>query len=264
MNSERIFQENKCSSYDKNRKERLTTFHTDSTIEQKLRPYIEDYCLHWNYAVERERYKWNAFKAFRKTFDINAKNLGENIKKSMSPAGNLLMGPFYYPLDMLEKMAQFDTERTRRALMDLFEGGNSSDGERVDRFIGETNKILEEGKKDSTSRFKAKDKSMQSIRSASVYLSLYAPNSHYLYKQSVYYDFLSTTGANFPRLTGYGYKLNTYENICDAIREILLKNEELVEKHDTTYPGNFSDYHLLTQDFLYYCAWHYPIVHNIR
>lgn len=264
MNTDCFNQKDKHFSNDKSRKERLAMFYLDPTIEQELKPYIEDYCVHWDYAVERERYKWDAFKAFRKTFDINAKDLGENIKKSMSPAGNLLKGPFYYPLDMLEKMAQFDTERTRMALMDLFEGGNSSDGERVDRFIGETNKILEEGKKDSTSRFKAKDKSMQSIRSASVYLSLYAPNSHYLYKQSVYYDFLSTTGANLPRLTGYDYKLNTYENICDAIREILLKNEELVEKNDTTYPDDVSDYHLLTQDFLYYCAWHYRIVHNIR
>lgn len=248
---------NKCT------KEKLTAFHIDTTIEQVLTPYIEDYCAHWDYAVEEEHYKWDAVKAFQNTFNIGAKNLGANIKEAMSPADNLLAGPFYYPLSMLVQMANFDSERTRKALRDLFEEGNCSIGEKVDKFIEETNNILEEGKKDQTSTFKANDKSMQSLRSVSVYLSLNAPASHYLYKQSVYYDFLSITGVNLPRLTGHDYILNTYETICDAIRELLLKNEELIKKHKTSYPDDVSNFHLLTQDFLYYCACHYQTIHKL-
>lgn len=252
----------KKTTRNKTPKEKLAAFHIDTTIEQVLTPYIEDYCTYWDYTVGKEHYKWEAVKAFQNTFNIGAKNLGGNIKEAMSPADNLLAGPFYYPLSMLVQLANFDSERTRKALRELFEEENCSVGEKVDKFIEETNKILEDGKKDQTSTFKANDKSMQSLRSVSVYLSLNAPASHYLYKQSVYYDFLSTTGANLPKLTGHDYILNTYETICDAIRELLLKNKELVKKHNVTYPNDESNYHLLTQDFLYYCACHYQTIHK--
>lgn len=255
--------EGKKTTRSKRPKDKLVAFHIDSTIAQALTPYIEDYCAHWDYTVSEEHYKWDAVKEFHKTFNIGAENLGANIKASMSPTKNLLAGPFYYPLSMLVQMANFDSERTRKTLRVLFEEDNCSVGEKVDRFIEETNNILEDGKKDPTSTFKANDKSMQSLRSVSVYLSLNAPASHYLYKQSVYYDFLSVTGVNLPKLTGHDYILNTYETICDAIRELLLKNEELVKKHNDTYPDDESNYHLLTQDFLYYCAYHYETIHKL-
>lgn len=238
------------------KKERLPIFTIDAPIEKVLNPFIEDYCEHWDFAVGQEHYKWDAVEKFSEIFNIGAKNLGKNLKEAMSPADNLLAGPFYFPLSMLVQMANFAPERTRQALQKLLEG-NETTGEKADRFLEETNAILEEGKKDLTSTFKPNDKSMQSLRSVSVYLSLCHPAKHYLYKQSVYYDFLAITGADLPRLSGYDNYLNTYETICDAIRDLLVKNESLIKKHNASFPNDKSNYHLLTQDFMYYCATYY-------
>lgn len=243
------------------KRERLPKFTIDAPVEIVLAPFIQDYCDHWDFVVSQEHYKWNAVKKFSEVFNIGAKDLGKNLKEAMSPADNLLAGPFYFPLSMLVQMANFDSERTRQALQSLFEGTENI-GEKADRFIEETCAILEDGKKDPTSTFKPNDKSMQSLRSVSVYMSLYHPAKHYLYKQSVYYDFLSITGADLPRLSGYDNYLNTYETICDAIRELLVKNEVLIKKHNASYPDDESDYHLLTQDFMYYCATYYQDFHS--
>lgn len=243
------------------KRERLSMFTIDAPIEKVLAPFIEDYCEHWDFSVNLEHYKWDAVKKFAEIFNIGAKDLGKNLKEAMSPADNLLAGPFYFPLSMLVQMANFDTEGTRQALLCLFEGTEST-GEKAEKFIETTNLILEDGKKVTTSTFKPNDKSMQSLRSVSVYLSLYQPSKHYLYKQSVYYDFLSITGADLPKLSGYDNYLNTYETICDAIREQLVKNEELVKKHNASFPNDESDYHLLTQDFMYYCATYYQDLHS--
>ena len=243
------------------KRERLPIFTIEAPVEKVLAPFIQDYCDHWDFVVSQEHYKWDAVKKFTKVFNIGAKNLGKNLKEAMSPADNLLAGPFYFPLSMLVQMANFDSERTRQALQSLFDGTENI-GEKADRFIEETNAILEDGKRTPTSTFKPNDKSMQSLRSISVYLSLYHPAKHYLYKQSVYYDFLSITGADLPRLSGYDNYLNTYETICDAIRELLVKNEELIKKHNASYPDDVSDYHLLTQDFMYYCATYFQNLHS--
>lgn len=245
----------------KNKRERLSAFTLDAPLEEVLIPFINDYCEHWDFSVGRERYKWDAVKQFAEVFNLGSKDLGKNLKEAMSPAGNLLAGPFYFPLSMLVQMANFDSERTRQALQILLEGTESV-GERADLFIEATHGILEDGKKDSSSTFKPNDKSMQSLRSVSVYLSLFNPDKHYLYKQSVYYDFLAITGVNLPKLSGYDNYLNTYETICDAIRELLVKNEELIRKHNASFPNDTSDYHLLTQDFMYYCATYYQDLHS--
>lgn len=242
------------------KREKLPMFTIDAPVEKVLAPFIQDYCDHWDFVVSQEHYKWDAVKKFAEVFNIGAKDLGNNLKEAMSPADNLLAGPFYFPLSMLVQMANFDSERTRLALQNLFDGTENI-GEKADKFIEVTNAILEDGKKDPTSTFKPNDKSMQSLRSISVYLSLYSPDKHYLYKQSVYYDFLAITGADLPRLNGYDYYLNTYETICDAIRELLVKNENLIKKHNASFPNDESNYHLLTQDFMYYCATYYQELH---
>lgn len=249
------------SPHRKAKRERLQTFTIDATLEEALTPFIRDYEEHWDYTVSQEHYKWDAVKIFSEKFNLGAKDLGKNLKEALSPADNLLAGPFYFPLSMLVQMANFDSERTRQAIKDLFEGEEST-GEKAERFMEATNAILEDGKKVPTSTFKPNDKSMQSLRSISVYLSLYMPASHYLYKQSVYYDFLAVTGVNLPKLSGYNNYLDTYETICEAIRVLLMRNEELIRKHNTSFPDDKSDYHLLTQDFMYYCATYYQDFHS--
>lgn len=172
----------------------------------------------------------------------------------MSATANLLVGSFYFPLSMLVQMAQHSPDETRMALRHLFDEKENLSS-RCEKFLNDTEAILEANK--AIGKFKSNDKSMQSVRSISVYLSLRYPSKHYLYKQSVYYDFRAITGADLPSLNQFESVLVGYEMVCDELREILLKNERLVALHDKTFPNDMSNYHLLTQDFLFYCTFHY-------
>lgn len=234
----------------------LTSFSLTKNIEDAITPFIEIYCNDWEYDVEQEHYKWDAIKSFAKTFDIEAENLASNLKESMSPTFNLLAGPYYYPLSMLRQMALYSPEDVRNMIFELYDE-NVSLSNRCTKFLQDFESLLEENRK--VGNFKDNDRSMQSVRAISVYLSLKYPNIHYLYKQSMYSDFKSITGADLPSLSQFESVLVGYEIVCEEIRKILLKNERLIALHDKSYPEDTSDYHLLTQDFLYYCAYHYQV-----
>lgn len=215
-------------------------------IEDAITPFIEIYCNDWEYDVEQEHYKWDAIKSFAKTFDIEAEDLASNLKESMSPTFNLLAGPYYYPLSMLRQMALYSPEDVRNMIFELYDE-NVSLSNRCTKFLQDFESLLEENRK--VGNFKDNDRSMQSVRAISVYLSLKYPNIHYLYKQSMYSDFKSITGADLPSLSQFESVLVGYEIVCEEIRKILLKNERLIALHDKSYPEDTSDYHLLTQDF---------------
>ena len=53
-----------------------------------------------------------------------------------------------------------------------------------------------------------------------------------------------------------------YEYFCNWLRTILLKNDSLVQKVKSTYPDDPSNFHLVTQDFLYAIAVHKPYIEN--
>lgn len=238
----------------------LTSVALDPDVEKVLQPFIDHYCNDWEWEVSQERYKWDAIDVFQEKFNIAAQDLSVNLKDSMSASDNLLAGPFYFPLGMLSKMAKYSTEETRLALRNLFDEDIPL-AERCSTFLEDTEKILEENKK--IGNFKAKDKSMQSIRAISVYLALRYPNQHYIYKQSVYYDFKNITGANVPSLSQFENVLVGYEMVCNEIRKILMKNDKLLSLHDASFPDDKSDYRMLTQDFLYYCSFHYSFLGHI-
>ena len=234
----------------------ISSITINKDVEAAITPFIDFYCRDWEYDVGQEHYKWDAVRLFAERFNIADPDLASNLKDSMSPTFNLLAGPFYFPLSMLAQMSQHSPEEMRLIIRDLYDEEVSL-GVRCDKFLQETERILVENK--ALGNFKENDKSMQSVRAISVYLSLKYPNLHYLYKQSVYYDFKSITGANLPSLSQFESVLVGYEMVCEEIRKILLRNEKLIALHDKTYPEDTSDYHLLTQDFMYYCAYHYQI-----
>ncbi len=232
----------------------ITSVKFNTDVEAAISPFITAYCEDWDKVSKLEEYKWKAVQVFEDNFDLAASDLPSNLKAAMSATANLLVGSFYFPLSMLVQMAQHSPDETRMALRHLFDEKENLSS-RCEKFLNDTEAILEANK--AIGKFKSNDKSMQSVRSISVYLSLRYPSKHYLYKQSVYYDFRAITGADLPSLNQFESVLVGYEMVCDELREILLKNERLVALHDKTFPNDKSNYHLLTQDFLFYCTFHY-------
>lgn len=240
--------------YSKTPKVKLTSYTMTEDVEKGLQPFIEDYIKNWDYAVSQEDYKWKATKHFQEKFNIGAEILSENIKEATVETYNLLAGPYYFAKSMLCQMAAYAPDEIRMALRNLFDESLPVT-ERVKFFILSVEDILKRGKADGV--FKENDNSMQSERSISVYLALQNPSKHYIYQYSVYEGFRKVTDANLPSLYSFESKLAGYEMVCNAIREILIKNDKLTELHNQSYPDDMSDYHLLTQDFLYYCVTYY-------
>ncbi|MBQ0072888.1 MAG: hypothetical protein KBT34_01695 [Prevotella sp.] len=241
-------------TYSKTPKVKLTSYTMTEDVEAGLQPFIEDYVKNWDYAVSQEDYKWRATKHFQEKFNIGAENLSDNIKEATAETYNLLAGPYYFAKSMLCQMAAFAPDETRMALRNLFDESLPVT-ERVKSFILSTEDILKRGKADGV--FKENDNSMQSERSISVYLALQNPTMHYIYQYSLYEGFKKVTEVNLPSLYSFDNKLAGYEMVCNSIREVLLKNEKLIALHNQSYPDDMSDYHLLTQDFLYYCVNYY-------
>ena len=227
----------------------------DSHLESKLRPFIEWYKKWWSTITERESYKWRATKQFQGTFDINATPLWENLKTALKLEDNLLSGHMNFSKDMLLKNACLSQDEMRSALAMLFD--ESIDlAKRANNFILQFNNIHEtnKNKQSEICKIKPTDTPHQNPHSISVYLAFAHASKHYIYKESIWFDFKYMTDLDYPPLTRFEHKLVGYEQICDQIREILIKDKELIELHQKTYKDDPSDYHLLTQDFIYSVA----------
>ena len=219
-----------------------------------LTPYIIWYKKWWKYMVNHESYKWNATEQFQKTFDINAQNLADNLKDALSLEDNLLSGPMNFSKDMLLKNAECSPQDIKSALAMLFD--ESLDlAQRANDFIEQFNSIHEYNK--SQGLLKPNATPHQNAHSVSVYLAFAHPALHYIYKETVWLDFRYETELDYPPLGRFAHKLVGYDQICNHIREVLIADKELLALHDAAYPNDKSDYHLLTQDFIYAIGVHF-------
>ena len=204
--------------------------------------------------VNHESYKWNATEQFQKTFDINAQNLADNLKDALSLEDNLLSGPMNFSKDMLLKNAECSPQDIKSALAMLFD--ESLDlAQRANDFIEQFNSIHEYNK--SQGLLKPNATPHQNAHSVSVYLAFAHPALHYIYKETVWLDFRYETELDYPPLGRFAHKLVGYDQICNHIREVLIADKELLALHDAAYPNDKSDYHLLTQDFIYAIGVHF-------
>ena len=235
-------------------KEILLNVDPDVDMAKKLAPYIAWYKRWWKYMVRHESYKWRATDQFQKTFDINAQNLAGNLKEALSLEENLLSGPMNFSKDMLLKNAECSPQETKSALVMLFD--ESLDlAQRADDFIDQFNSIHEFNK--SQGLLKSNTTPHQNPHSVSVYLAFAHPSQHYIYKETVWLDFRYETDLDYPPLSRFAHKLVGYDQICNHIREVLISDKELKALHDDSYPSDKSDYHLLTQDFIYAIGVHF-------
>lgn len=231
----------------------LTSATPDAQLADKLAPYIEWYKNNWAKLHSMEDYKWNAVKHFQQHFDINADDIASNLKEAFRKADNLLSGSMYTPLSMLVKHAMISPDDVRQALINLYDKSKPL-YERSSNFLIEFNEIHKHNV--AAGHFRPTDHDQQSDRATSVYLAFRYPDKHYLYKSSVWNGFKDEIELDYPPLTHFIGKLYGYELIADQIREILMKNSDLMAKLYESQPDDPSDGHLLTQDFMYSIAVH--------
>lgn len=227
------------------------------SVEEALAPFIDLYIEDWDYVVERESYKWDAVKCFQEHFSLDAEDFVEMMRASLDKTDNLLSGNMYFARATILKMMETNPEDVRTCFRHLYD--ESIDiADRMTSFLQRIKKLFSIQK--AQGLFKDNESYQQSSRTVSVYLSLNRPAEHYLYMEKMYQSFWDVTGADLPKIGRTDYVLFEYEMVCDEIRKILLKNDKLVALHDKTY-SDIYDYHLLTQDFLYYVSTHYLVLH---
>ena len=252
-------------------KVKVTSLEPEKNLEEKLKPYIKWYkkWLEKNFMYNHEHYKWVATTQFKNVFDTIAKfeddDLSVNLELALKRQENLLSAPHYYAKQVLVKAARIAKEDVRSALLMLFDEEKLL-SERVDEFLNQMRDIVNANKAEEQSdeKFGPKETSQQDMHAVSVYLSFMYPDRHYIFKSSVWYDFRDIIGLNYPSLSVYTHRLVGYEDLCGHIRNVLLADKELISLHNKWYngsdgehPKDISDYHLLTQDFIYAIGVHF-------
>lgn len=237
----------------------------DSLLAQKLAPYIEWYKVYYQHLSREEDYKWKATNTFQREFDFAADNLADNLTKALADEYNLLTGRMNFSKTILIKCATKQdkteedfSEQTRYALSCLFDEERDF-AERIEEYMVTFNDI--HSKRMACGLEKPNTKHHQNAHAISVLLAFRHPTKHYIFKETVWNNFKTETGVNYPSLYHFRHKLLGYEIICDQIRHVLIADKELTAKHDAYYTGDtyrdLSDYHLMTQDFLYSIAAHF-------
>ena len=250
---------------------KVTSLEPDKSLEEKLKPFVEWYKI-WlkkNYMYNHEHYKWVATAQFKSVFNIVKRfaedDLCGNLEKALSRQENLLSAPHYFAKQVLVKASRIAKEDVRSALIMLFDEEKPL-SERAEEFINQMHDIVESHKAEekSDNTFGPKETSQQDMHAVSVYLSFMYPDRHYIFKSSVWYDFRDIVGLSYPSLSVYTHRLTGYEDLCGHIRNVLLADQELISLHndwyngsDAEHPKDISDYHLLTQDFIYAIGVHF-------
>lgn len=234
----------------------VKTIKPDLSLEEKLKPYIKWYKKNFESNIlNLEKYKWEATKAFKDVIpDVNslyADDVTNKLEKPFRIADNLLTSSHYYAGSVFLKAMRIAKEDTRSALAMLFNEEQPL-GERADNFITQMKTIVEVNR--GTDKFGPKDTCQQDMHAVSVYLSLMYPDRHFIYKSSVWKNFVDLVGLDYPSLSSYTHKLEGFDGLCEHIREVLMKDNELLRIHDKAFKDDISNYHLLTQDFIYAIA----------
>lgn len=198
-----------------------------------------------------ELYKWEGVAHFQQIWkdDATPLELKDIINAAFAKTGNLLRGAHFYPLGMLEDMAESRPTELSEAFKVLFDESRSL----VDRlafFEDFGNQFIQEHREDVNNHY-------QSRRAMMVYLVLRFPGKYVLYKNGMFNEFCSLTGF-WPK---YGTaKRGTYDVItnylemCDALKSELRKDQALLDLHTKRLPEDLQfddDENMLVQDFMY-------------
>lgn len=190
-----------------------------------------------------EIYKWNALVQFQSTFNIDAENFSVMFKDSLSGAGNLLTSRMYYPLSMINQLAEKFPKETKAAFENLFDETKVLSQRIIEFKTFSKSKVRELDPGRNLSDY-------QDDRAISVYLMLRFPEKYFIFKSrnlSVFINKLGLTLSNEPALI-------RYFNLAIELRDILLKNEMLknyFEEKSRIEISKLANLNLFTQDFIW-------------
>lgn len=217
---------------------------------ENIQHYLNEYKLHFKKIHREEIYKWEAIKAFQDNWNIDAHNFVDMLEKSLFRTVNLLDSGKYYPRRMLVKNAKLYPTEIKQLMIDLFNENENF----LERIINFQQAFLSINNRNFNGL-----NTYQDHRAILVYLSLMFPEKYYLYKFSIFTEFVKLIDYDYLPKRGRIENIGQYYNLCDLIRHEILKDQEILRLHknrlsDKCYFDN--NIKILTQDFLYATVTH--------
>jgi hypothetical protein len=199
-----------------------------------------------------ELYKWKNAKVFRDHWNIDATNISQMLEECFTPSSNLWIGQNYYPTKMLRLFSEMNDKKVRDMLKYLID-----EKKEVPERIMTAEKMCAELLKEYNI-YKNKELNHHYIEDRFLSLLLYFiyPDKYYLYKFSMFKNFCKLFSLSLPK-KGADDNLPNFYELCNAVREFIIKDEELIQINkslldEKCYPDE--SLHLLTQDFVYACT----------
>lgn len=225
-----------------------------------LSPFIEKYIANFDYIREREKYKWTFLKSFKDNFDIESKDFHENLSNALDKSKNLLdSSSNYLPKTTILEIARHYPEEVRQ-LFKMIVTPDKDVVERMISFIDQSKRLASLCYKQGVLKY---DKSHQDAHALSVYLSMYSPDTFYIYKTSMFCDFTQKINYHItPSSKGGVNNIHAYIQMCHEIEDQLFANKSIMELHNRwldkyKFVGIDSANHMLTQDFIYAVFYHF-------
>ncbi len=222
----------------------------ESRLHEVLAQYKSDFLSDW---WKKERYKWEAVKAFQDNWDVNATDFADMLSQSLSNASNLLTSGKYFPADMIGGFAESFPEEVRAMFIALF-----------DESVDVVERIL--AFKDKSAVMHAKNKAngsparnhFQDEHAISTYLWLRYPDKYYIYKHREVKTVADKLSSNYQFKQGaHAENLRNFYSLYDEICEYISADAELTslfqsQLTDTCYPD--PAYKTLTADVGFYIS----------
>ena len=223
----------------------------------ELRSLIQAYISERESFFEREKYKWEAVKAFQENYLRNDISLEERLKASFDVANNLLGSTNYYPAGMLLTFAREKTQETQDCLDRLFNVALPL-SDKVTSFINGMENIFQTLKQNGYGDWKDRTnlQSFQDPHAISVYLSLKYPHKYYFYKWTIFKTVADKVGYTIKSKDKVD-KLIEYYDFCETVKSEILKEKDFLKDYRNKLKvSGLSDdsYNILTQDFIYAVA----------
>lgn len=144
---------------------------------------ISFYKANYSKIEKQELYKWKAVQTFQDNWDIDAEDFHGMLQRSLHDTANLMSAGNYYPRRMILWMAEKDEDTVREMFRELYD--LTIDFKvRIENFR-ETAKLLVEMYKEKNVHHHYQDD-----RAIMVYLNLRYPEKYYLYKYTMFKDFV--------------------------------------------------------------------------
>lgn len=208
-----------------------------------------------NNSTNDEVFKWNAVQHFQNVWFCPASiqsPFADKFEEATSKCSVLLDTKSQYPRSGIVKLAKKIPEQIENLFQDVLFANDNGDlnirQRNMENFVKEINALRQH-------YFPKDARSDQTMNTASIYLSLYAPDENYIYRYSLADTFATRIEYGIDIGSGQQFSLSAYYGMCDMIKESLKNHVDLLNDHNNKYRDENSypdgELHIMVFDLLY-------------